>query len=320
LQTSIQKTSGEKPRFLTTNPFERSKDYARKHQCDLAIPNHIGLGSLVCYTPLVEAMARKLGRPLRLLHGPHSPSYGANPNEETPYSLWENNPYIGEIVNGMDISPEMMQEISDEMDNFCQFGHVIENICTPYGLKPRNLHGSLFLNSTEMKNAITTLSKLPRPLICLCPYGRSASTEDSPWFFDNWVRLIEECSPTVGFFQTGNCRLYEKDLPVYSPQTTVRESIALMWAADAFIGFDTGPTHIATALQKPSLVLWDALRKMPLEDKKQPGFGISHMTRWSYPQNKNLIILHERHDEIFHLTKEFIMETSTRPTCNYYSS
>jgi len=43
--------------------------------------------------------------------------------------------------------------------------------------------------------------------------------------------------------------------------------LALIWASDIYIGFDTGPSHIATALEKPSIVLWDALRKVPLEEQ-----------------------------------------------------
>ena len=82
--------------------------------------------------------------------------------------------------------------------------------------------------------------------------------------------------------------------------------IALIWASDIYIGFDTGPSHIATALQKPSLVLWDALRKAPLEEEKEAGFSIAHLPRWAYPQNKNLVIIGEKDREILESCLEFI--------------
>ena len=65
---------------------------------------------------------------------------------------------------------------------------------------------------------------------------------------------------------------------MFTPKTTIRKIIALIWASDLYIGFDTGPSHIATALAKPAVVLWNAIRKAPLEEAKQAGFSIAHIT------------------------------------------
>jgi ADP-heptose:LPS heptosyltransferase len=105
---------------------------------------------------------------------------------------------------------------------------------------------------------------------------------------------------------------------VFTPRTTIRQFVALLWASDLYIGFDTGPSHIATALAKPAVVLWDALRKAPLEEAKQAGFSIAHMSRWAYPQNRNLVILGEKEREVLDWCLEFVLETAasfrrTRP-------
>lgn len=300
----------EPPRFLDTEPFVYSRRYAMEHGCDLAIPGSIGIGSLVCYTRLVEEFALREGRPVRLLTVPLDCSYdGRRSAGETDYPLWDENPYIETIVNADAIDPAISGHLSAEMDNFCQARHEIDNLCAPYGLRPRALRGSLFLSREEMQWALAELSGLKRPVICLCPYGRSSSLPGSPWYLDRWLELVEALDGVAGLFQVGNENFEQKPLPVFTPETTIRKIIALIWASDLYIGFDTGPSHIATALAKPAVVLWDAVRKAPLEEAKQAGFSIAHMNRWAYPQNRNLVILGEKQREVLDWCLELAFET-----------
>jgi len=299
----------EPRRFLETEPFIYSKKYATQHSCDLAIPSFLGLGSKVCYTPLVEAFALQQGHSLKILTAPHykpNPKNQEGAKEDWTAAIWQNNPYISEIVNANAIDPKIMQDINSEFDNFCQSQHEITNLCAPYDLRPRYLRGSLFLSQEEMQWGLEALSHLKRPVVCLCPYGTSASLPSSPWYLDRWLELIAVLEKDVSFFQIGHTHLEQKQLPVFNPVTTVREMIALIWASDMYIGFDTGPSHIATALQKPTLVLWDAVRKVALEEEKQAGFSIAHLQRWSYPQNNNLVILGEKNREILEDCVKFV--------------
>jgi hypothetical protein len=300
----------EPPRFLDSDPFVFARRYAREHECDLAVPGAIGIGSLVCYTRLVEEFALREGRPVRLLTVPLDCSYDGRRSEgEGDYPLWDGNPFVETIVNADLIDPAISEHISAEMDNFCQARHEIENLCAPYGLRPRALRGSLFLSREEMQWGLGQLSALRRPVVCLCPYGRSSSLPGSPWHLDRWIELVEALDGVAGLFQVAGEGLEQKPLPVFTPKTTIRRLVALIWASDLYIGFDTGPSHIATALAKPAVVLWDALRKVPLEEAKQAGFSIAHMSRWAYPQNRNLVILGEKEREVLDWCLEFAFET-----------
>jgi hypothetical protein len=300
----------EPPRFLPAEPFAFARRYAMEHGCDLAVPGSIGIGSLVCYTRLVEEFALREGRPIRLLTVPLDCSHdGRRSDGESDYPLWDCNPYIETIVNAELIDPAISGHLSAEMDNFCQARHEIENLCAPYGLRPRALRGSLFLSREEMQWGLRQLSGLRRPVVCVCPYGRSSSLPGSPWYLDRWLELVEALDGVAGLFQIGNENFEQKPLPAFTPPTTIRKIIALIWASDLYIGFDTGPSHIATALATPAVVLWDAVRKAPLEEAKEPGFSIAHMNRWAYPQNRNLVILGEKEREVLDGCLEFAFET-----------
>lgn len=294
-------------RFFDTPPFYYAKHYAEKYKCDLAIPNGSGIGNVLAFTRLVEEYALKIGRRLKILTGPINPWVGTV-QRESKYPTWENNPFISAIVDAEEIDPQIMEKVVLEEDNYCQFGHIIENICFCYGLKPRALRPSLFLSAQEMSWGIDTLSGLKRPVVCLHPTGTSSSTPDSPWFMDNWLQIIERLKDKVGFVQVGKFDTDHKQLGIESPETTLREAMAIIWAADMTLGFDSCLSHIATAFEKPAIVLWDAVRKSKLESAKHPGFASANMLRWSYPQNRNLLILEEKSDEIVRLCCEHILD------------
>ncbi len=286
-------------RFLPTTPFQKTWAHAKEYGCDLALPNGVGVGNLVCFTRLVEEYARRAGRPLRVLTAPLSLVVGLHPREG-PYPFWEGNPFVEDIVNADEIDPEIMRAVVLEQDNYVQFSHLIENICHVHGLRPRRLRGSLFLSPDEQRRALETLAEVPRPVVCLHPGGSSSST-NGRWRDSAWNELVDALSPTAGLVQLGLADFDEKGLGIFHPDTTLREAAAILWASDLFIGFDSGLAHLATAVECTAIVLWDAVRKSRLEEYKEPGFASATMLRWSYPQNRNLLILGERDDELLQL-------------------
>jgi hypothetical protein len=82
--------------------------------------------------------------------------------------------------------------------------------------------------------------------------------------------------------------------------------MALVWASDLFIGFDSSIAHIATAFELPALVLWEPLRKVEIEERWQSGFAPAALSRWSYPQNRNLMILGDRGDTIINSVTDWL--------------
>lgn len=294
--------------FLKTEPFYYSQKYALKYECDLAIPSWAALGTMVVYTRLIEAIALRLGRTLKILTAPHFYTEESIAINECYYPILDENPYIKEIVNADLIDLKIMRHVSSEMDNFPQLGHITENICAPWGLKPRKLHGDLYLTKAEKQKAIETLSHLPRPVVALCPYGNSSPLQQSDWYEKKWLKLIETLERHVSFFQVGHDKFHHKSLPLFTPKhTTVREMMALIWACDVYVGFDTGPSHIAAAFEKPTMVIWDAVRKAKLEEAKEKGYALATLGRWTYPHTKNITLIGERENEGVDWIVDFIV-------------
>jgi len=283
--------------LLPQSPLSSSRALAERFGCDLAIPSKTGMGNVLMYTRLVEDLSRRLGRPLTLLSGPMRTAAGRVEDEE-PYPVWGENPHVGGIIDPSDRHAEDLLQIEVEQDNLCQFGHLIENLAFHYDVRPSALRPSLFLSRAECMGAMERLRDLPRPLICLHPYGTSSPLPGHGWHLDNWRMLIERIAPLGSLFEVGLDSIEHKNLGLPRFRTRVREMMALVWASDLFIGFDSSVAHIATAFEKPAIVLWEPIRKVEIEERYQQGFGAAAVSRWGYPQNRNLMLLGDRGEEI----------------------
>jgi hypothetical protein len=276
----------------STELLPHSKSFARKHKVDLAIPNcpGSGLGNVLVYTRLIEEYALSIGRPISIITAPIAPKVGIV-DSEAPYPFFENNPFIKQIVNAEEIDPEGFKSVNAEEHAVIQLSHVIENICFAYGLRARELRPSLFLTCKEKEWALNALSHLPRPLVCLHPGGTSSSPGECPWNITNWKKLIQKLNGKASFFQIGRPDFVDQDLGLDNPGTTIREAMALIWASDFYIGFDSCPMHIATAFRKSIIALFHMENKFRLEKHYGEVYVPSVMLRWAYPNNTNLSIM-----------------------------
>ncbi|PNC06306.1 glycosyltransferase family 9 protein [Akkermansia muciniphila] len=297
--------------------LKKTKEIALKHSVDLAIPNceGSGLGNVIVYTRLVEEFSLKMGRPISIFTGPLTPSTGTAIDED-PFAIWRHNPFIKEIKNGKQIDKESLYIVNDERSTLIQLNHIIENICWSYGLKARELRSSLFLSTDEMKWALEELKKLPRPLVCLHPGGNSKSSQYSPWYKDNWLKIISRIKKIAGVFQVGNYKFGDTDLGLLNPGKKIREMMALIWASDFFIGFDSAPMHIATGFRKPVVTLFDMRQKF----EKEKEYSILHvpsvLLRWSYPFNKNIAIME---NDLKNSSLEVVINETERYLNNLYN-
>jgi hypothetical protein len=260
---------------------------------------------VLAFTRLVDDFAHSAGRRLNVLTAPIRPSVGIVENEEA-YPAWAHNPYIREIRNADEIDPAIMVEINAEMDNCCQYSHVIENVCGEYGLRPRFLRPSIHLSQREMAWALDILEQYPRPIIAIHPYSTTAPREGHPWHRERWLQLAGALSERGTVLEIHKHGLENRGLPTLRIPTTLRQMFALIWASDIFVGLDSSPSHVATAFSKPSAVLWEPLQKLYAEEMYQAGFAPAVLLRWGYPQNRNLLLLGERGDEVIGQVIEYV--------------
>lgn len=283
--------------FLPTPPLESTKRFAAEHQCDIGIPNDAGVGNILMYTRTVEDLSRKHGRPLAILTAALQPPYELS-NADDGFAIWANNPHIERIVNAAQFDESIMREINRERDNITQFGHMLENIAYHYGIRPRVRRPSLYLSTDECTWALKAVEHLPRPLVCVHAHTTSGPLPDHPWYVDNWRRLIERLKVLASLVEVRLHGVEDKALELFSVATTLRQMFAIVWACDLVVCFDSAIAHVATAFERPAIVLWDPSRKVAIEEKWQRGFALAALSRWAYPQNENIVLLGDREDEI----------------------
>lgn len=307
--------------FLPEAPFFFAKSLAQKANCDLAVPNgqDSGIGDVLVFTPLVEEFARRVGRRIRLLTAPLDPVVGLVA-DESMYPIWLNNPFISDIVDARMFGSDAVRALSDERNNCCQFNHIIENICVSYGLSVRRIRPSLYLTMAEQAWALDTLNNMRRPLIAVHPGGKTSPLPNSAWHEENWREVIRRCHDVADFVQIGKPDYDQRTLGIVAPQTTLRQMFSIIWACDAFIGFDSSPMHVAAAFDRPSIILWDPERKLLAEESWQTGFSPAVMLRWGYPKNRNLMILGERSDELIIQIERWIRELCLKLTWTPHST
>jgi ADP-heptose:LPS heptosyltransferase len=166
----------------------------------------------------------------------------------------------------------------------------------------------------EQTSALDRLRVMRRPLIAVHPGGKTSSPPNSPWHEKHWVELIHRCRDVADFIQISKHDYDLRNLGIPSPRTTLRQMFAIIWACDGFIGFDSGPMHVASAFERPSVIIWDAERKLVAEESWQRGFSPAVTLRWGYPQNRNLMILGERNDELIVQMERWVRELCMRLT------
>jgi hypothetical protein len=259
----------------------------------------------------VEEYARKVGRRVRLLTAPIDPRVGLVPGE-FDYPIWLNNPFVAEIVDARGFGDAAVRRLNEEKDNCCQFNHVIENICINYGVLPRRIRPSLYLTAVEQASSLDALRGLRRPLIALHAGGKTSPPPSSPWHEKRWIDLIDRCKDVAGFVQICKHDFDHCNLGIFAPHTSLREMFATIWACDAFIGFDSGPMHVAAAFDRPSLIVWDPEQKLAAEEGWQHAFSPAVTLRWGYAENRNLMILGERTEEVLEQVERWIRELCLR--------
>ncbi len=122
------------------------------------------------------------------------------------------------------------------------------------------------IDETEHAWAREQIKHLPRPLIAVHPY---ASKAERTWLFERYAEVMQTAAQKwhAGILLTGGNDPAEQDfcarLSACAPdvlnlcgRTTPKQLAALLGQADVLVAPDTGPVHIATAMQTPVVGLY----------------------------------------------------------------
>lgn len=135
------------------------------------------------------------------------------------------------------------------------------------GANPDDIEWNLPVSDTEQVWANEQLKQLPRPRIAIHPF---ASKQERNWIFERYAEVIQAAIAKwgSGIVLTGGNTQSEKDfcarlagvVPKHTlnlcGQTTSKQLAAVLSQVDVLIAPDTGPVHIARAMNTPVIGLY----------------------------------------------------------------
>lgn len=149
-------------------------------------------------------------------------------------------------------------------------GHLLDSFMSfaeQLGVAPGPITWNLPIGEAEKSWAQEQLKCLPRPLIAIHPY---ASKAERTWLFEHYVEVMQAASQRwqAGLVVTGGNAPPEQDfcarLANATPsgtlnlcgKTTPKQLAAVLGQVDVLVAPDTGPVHLATAMQTPVVGLY----------------------------------------------------------------
>lgn len=149
-------------------------------------------------------------------------------------------------------------------------GHLLDSFMSfagQLGAAPAPITWDLPIGDAEKSWAREQLKHLPRPLIAIHPY---ASKTERTWLFERYAEVMHAAAQRwqAGLILTGGNAPPERDfcarLASGAPsgalnlcgKTTPKQLAALLGQVDVLVAPDTGPVHLATAMQTPVVGLY----------------------------------------------------------------
>ncbi len=157
--------------------------------------------------------------------------------------LWSKGRFFGEQLRRYNVPQRYAIGLYDK-----------ENVPAAAELRP-----CIFLSDEEKATAAASVAPLrheKRPLVALHPF---ATHEAKSWPAETWLRLAALLrKENIDYFWVGQGQGIEEENPArnFINNTGLRELFALIHEADVLITGDSGPMHIATAVNTPVLALF----------------------------------------------------------------
>jgi hypothetical protein len=218
------------------------------------------LGDTLCTSTLPRLVRAHTGRPVYVVDHPML------------RAVFSENPHVSGFVAGR--SPTLDRRMRGD-------GHVVQRMEQAFEVPVSPVaKPDIYLSDLERAWASTQRKRLPadRPV---CVLSTTALTDRGNAERVNWLKIVQMLCFRFTVVQPV---LAEQPVPGAVPyrSLTIRQYMALMAVADAFIGATSGGTHVAAAFDVPSLVVsWRSL----LDPLRFPVSGLGMPTAFLYPQH-----------------------------------
>jgi len=223
----------------------------------------MGLGGYLTWTALAREIFERTGSKIVPIesHGNMiklvcSPAFKNNPHIVQDFScdgntmvfpIALNNP----LANYCDIdTPQRAQHKSDK--------HIIETLCSAFGIKNPRIKCELFLTNQELDEASKILENkgIKSNFVCIEPVSKTNYTVNRQYDFAKWQKVVNEVSDEVDIVQLGVPGSPELD-GVFSlvGETSFRTAAAIISKSKALLSSEGGLVHVANAVDTPAVVV-----------------------------------------------------------------
>jgi len=155
--------------------------------------------------------------------------------------------------------------------------HIIEQICTSYGIQNPELKCVINMTDEEQLFAKDFHEKIlnGEKFITIEPHSKDNYTPNRSYPFDKWQKIVDNLISDIRIVQVGNTTKILKNVVDLTGETTFREAVSLIERSSLFIAAESGLVHGATAVDTKSIVIITGY-----QDRKMV----------AYPQNVNIDI------------------------------
>lgn len=165
--------------------------------------------------------------------------------------IFDNNPHINIGIN--DVGRHFLEVHVNE-----DIGNIPQSFARQIGMDPLvDDTPEIFLRQEERLRAMNKLKGLDRPIVAI---DTRAQWESRTWPHEKFQTLVDMMED-VSFVEVGSVppesrRILKNTKACFVNACTIRESAALLYWCDLFVGNDSGGFHLAAAVETPQVVLF----------------------------------------------------------------
>ncbi|HOG91419.1 MAG TPA: glycosyltransferase family 9 protein [Smithella sp.] len=141
------------------------------------------------------------------------------------------------------------------LSNYFYHGSLLSAMAQSAGLAALDDQPAVYIPESAVRKVDNI--QLPKEFIAI---NCTSNSSEKGWPADKWLQLLTEMKSSIGLpvYEIGTESFFDKSLSISQSlcgKLSILESAEVIKRANLFIGIDSGPAHLANAVQTPGVIL-----------------------------------------------------------------